>query len=213
MPEDVDNQADWERWEPTRFDAPPARPAQPSAAPVQAGPQVVLPTAAELEQMHQQAHDEGYRIGYAEGREQARVEAERLAGAVKLLDAGLAELDQRVGESLLALAIEVARRVVDESLTVRPELVLGAIRHAMAELPMHHAIVRINPEDAELVRAHLGEPFAHAGHRVLEDPAVARGGCVLEGGGSEVDATLRTRWRRALESAGAPAEWIEPEAP
>jgi flagellar assembly protein FliH len=34
------------------------------------------------------------------------------------------------------------------------------------------------------------------------------GGCRVELGASEVDATLETRWRRVLESIGVSQEWL-----
>jgi flagellar assembly protein FliH len=202
----------WERWELASFDAPPqAAPAGPARVPngLPDGPPIVLPTASEIEQIHQQAQDEGRRAGYAEGRELARQEAERLAGLLKQLEGALTEFDQQVGEELLALAVEIARRVVGQAITVDPEAVLETVRGALAELPHQHAAVHLHPEDAALVRSYLGEQLTHAGHRIYEDPALARGGCLVEAGGSQVDATLATRWRRVLEGLGTPPEWVE----
>jgi flagellar assembly protein FliH len=172
---------------------------------------VTLPTVAQIELMHQQAQEEGHRIGYAEGRAQAQAEAKRLTALTTQLDAALAEFDQRVSDELLALAIEIARRIVERSLAVKPEIVLDVVRHALAELPHQHASVHLNPDDATLIRNLLGEQLAQAGHRIHEDASLARGGCLIEVGGSQVDATLRTRWRRVLESIGTPADWFEPD--
>ncbi len=209
-PTSKDTRTAWERWELASFDAP-AQPKGPAPAPGEQPqePPIHLPTAAELEQIHQQARDEGYRLGYAEGQAQAKAEAERLAALVTRLDGALAELDQDVGEELVALAVEIARRVVDQSVAVRPEIILAVVRRALAELPHLHAAVHLNPEDAELVRTQLGDQFAHAGHRVYEDASLPRGICLIDGGGSQGGASLATRWRRVLEALGAPADWIE----
>jgi flagellar assembly protein FliH len=172
---------------------------------------VVLPTVAQIELMHQQAQEEGHRIGYAEGCQQAQAEAVRLAALVKQLDTALTDFDLQVSDELLALAIEIARRIVEHNLTVKPEIILDVVRHALAELPHQHAGVHLNPDDATLIRTLLGEQLAQAGHRIHEDASLARGGCLIEVGGSQVDATLRTRWRRVLESIGTPADWFEPD--
>ena len=44
--------------------------------------------------------------------------------------------------------------------------------------------------------------------RIIEDNALTPGGCRVELGSSEVDATLETRWRRVIESIGINQEWL-----
>ena len=207
------SQTAWERWELASLDAPGAprtKSPQPSpkTTPSAPSPPLQLPTAAEIEAMHAQAHEEGRRLGYEEGRAEASAEAQRLAAMAQRLEAALAELDQQVGDELLALAIEIARSVVGQAIAVDHNLVREVVRQALVELPHQHAVIHVNPEDAALLRATMGEQFAHAGHRIHEDEAVARGGCVIEAAGSRVDATVPTRWRRILENIGVPADWI-----
>jgi flagellar assembly protein FliH len=206
----TDKHTAWERWELASFEAPAPVAATPAAA---AEPGLPLPTASDIEAIHQQAQEQGFRAGYAEGSARARAEAEMLSALVRQLDGALAEFDGRVAEELLALAVEVARQVVGQSLAVRPEAILDAVRGALAELPHQHAAIHLHPDDALLVRTHLGESLTHAGHRILEDGQVRRGGCLIDLGGSQVDAALPTRWRRVLESIGTPAGWIAAEPP
>jgi flagellar assembly protein FliH len=85
--------------------------------------------------------------------------------------------------------------------------VLNVIREALAQLPHLHAAIFLNPEDASLARSYLGDQLTHAGHRIHEDPKLARGDCVLEAGGSHIDATVATRWRRTLEGLGLGDAW------
>jgi flagellar assembly protein FliH len=213
MSTDVSKLTAWERWEMASFDAAPKpSPAQPHVStPTAAEPPVVLPTASDIERIHQQAHEQGYQAGYAEGLATSRSEAAILAGLVRQLDTALTELDQQVAEQLLALSIELARKVVGQSLAVRPEAILDVVKGALAELPHQHAAIHLNAEDALLVRTQMGEQLAHVGHRILDDALVARGGCIIDAGGSHVDAALSTRWRRVLEGMGVPSEWIDAE--
>ena len=120
-------------------------------------------------------------------------------------------LDQEVSESLLAVAIETARQVLRQSLKLRPELLLPVVREAIASLPLHHGhpALFLTPSDAALVRQHLGEQLSHNGWRILEDSSLTCGGCRIESGASEVDATLETRWRRVLEAIGTSADWLD----
>ncbi|MHB8786263.1 MAG: flagellar assembly protein FliH [Thauera sp.] len=213
--------------------APPSSP-QASSPPPQAAPELTLPpdfhlpTAAEIERMHEEVrlagfeegrragHAEGLEAGraegYAEGKANAEAEAARIAGLADGLDAALHALDGEVAEEIMALAIEMARRMVKLTLEEHPEVVLETVRTALLQLPQGHAQIHLHPDDLALVRQHLGDPLIHAGHRLQEDARLQRGECRIDGQGAQVDATLETRWRRVLESIGHErARWQVPE--
>ena len=199
--------------------APEPAPSPPAADSVAAlPPDFHLPTAEEIERMHDDmrragfeegraaGHAEGLEAGRAEGytagRARAEAEAARLAGLADSLDEALRELDGEIAEQLMALAIEMARRMVKLTLAEHPEAILETVRSALLQLPQGHAHIQLHPDDLALVREHLGEQLAHAGHRLQEDARLERGECRIDGQGAQVDATLETRWRRVLESIG-----------
>lgn len=204
----------WERWELAEFDGPARKPVgQQPPPPPPDEPAVVLPTAEEIEQIYLQAQQEGLKAGYTEGQAKARDEAARLGRAAAKLDAALGELDDGVADELLTLALELARQVVRGEIAARPEALLDVVREALAQLPHQHAAIYLNPEDASLVRSYLGDQLTHAGHRILEDSKLARGDCVLEAGGSHLDASVATRWHRVVGSLGLDDAWtpqVEP---
>ncbi|MBI2307793.1 MAG: flagellar assembly protein FliH [Rhodocyclales bacterium] len=214
----------YERWELAAFDegeagglVPPAGDAPP--APEEAA--IALPTAEDIERIHNEAYQAGYAAGQEEGRNAghaaglalAQAEAAQIAALGENLRQHLQQLDQQVGETLLAVAVEIAAQVLRQSLRIRPELLLPIVREAIAALPLHngHPALYLNPADAALVRTHLGEQLAHNGWRIIEDGSVAAGGCRVEAAASEVDATLETRWRRVLDAIGTGGEWLEPK--
>jgi flagellar assembly protein FliH len=174
-------------------------------------PALQLPTAEEIEQIHAEAQQAGYAAGYEEGLAHARGEAEKITALVANLHQNLQALDQEIGEQLLEVSIAIASQVLRQSLRVKPELLLPVVREAVAELPLHHGhpALFLNPADAALVRSQLGEQLAHNGWRILEDSSIEGGGCRIESGASEVDATLQTRWRRVLDAIGAKSDWLE----
>ena len=65
-------------------------------------PAIVLPTAAQLEEIQSQAHDEGYQAGFAEG-------AQRIAELLNALEQALQHSDQEIAQDLLNLSLEVAQ--------------------------------------------------------------------------------------------------------
>ncbi len=168
-----------------------------------------LPTADQLERIQQDAHREGYAAGYEEGTARVRMEAMRLHSVIEQLEEALSELDKQVATDVLHLGVEIARQVVRQAVEIKPEVVIGVVREAINQLPHQHTAVYLNPDDASLVRSHAGEQLAHAGHRIFEDSSIARGGCKVEAGGSQIDATLPTRWRRIVEALIDDAEWID----
>lgn len=188
--------------------------AQPADTPRQAEPSsepsVVLPTATDIERMHNEAHEQGYSAGYAEGLAESQDITARMAEILQSLNQAVEGIEQHVAEQLLATALEIAHQVLRQSLQVKPELLLPVVREAVAALQLSsgHPALLAHPDDAALIRAHMGEHLAHNNWRIIENPALTRGGCRVELGASEVDATLETRWKRVVETIGANRDWL-----
>jgi flagellar assembly protein FliH len=176
-----------------------------------AEPPPVLPTAAEIERMHIEAHEQGYAAGYAEGIADVQASAAQIDTLLTSLQQSLTELDQHVADQLLATAVEIASQVLHQSLRIKPELLLPVVREAIATLHPHagQPALFAHHDDAVLIRTHLGDLLAHNNWRIIEDGTLSPGGCRVELGASEVDATLETRWRRVIESIGITQEWLD----
>lgn len=211
----------WERWEMASFDPPkpapepepaPAPPPPPPAPEPEPEPAVKLPTAEEVEQIYQQARDEGYRVGFNEGQQTALAEAQKFAALVQKLDEAITGMEGEVADELLALALEVSRQVVRETVRLQPEAILAVVKEALLQLPHQHAMIYLHPEDAALVRIHLGDQLAHAGHRIQDDLALVRGDCRIESGNTRADATLEGRWQRIVAGLGGTLKLNAPEA-
>lgn len=226
----------YRRWEPQSFDegvpapeaapdAPvpptaPVAPPEPEPVPEPPEPAYTLPTAEDIEAMFEQArregHAEGLAAGLAEGHaagekkayEAVQREAEKLASVVANMDKALAELDGQIAEELVILAIELARQMVHHTLADHPTVVADTVREALQQLPQNEVRVHLHPDDAALVAEALRDTLDHGHHRIVEDDTITRGGCKLHAAGSDIDATMETRWRRVLESLGrTDARW------
>lgn len=221
----------YQRWEVAAFDEtgelPPAASAEPSNAsatpPADQPPPLTLATAEEVDRIYTEAHESGYEAGYQagqsagnttgyeEGLAQAKVEAAQINTLLENLQHALLGFEQGVADQLLAVSIEIASQVLRQSLRIKPELLLPVVREAVAALPPHHGhpALFVHPGDAALVRSHLGDQLSHNNWRIIEDSRLEAGGCRVEIGASEVDATLDTRWRRVIESIGVSQEWLD----
>lgn len=197
----------YQRWEPATLDL------------AETGLKVQMPTAADLEAIHQQAHQEGYQAGFTEGAEAGRRQGEVLAAEeVRHLQALLAqvteavgEFEQAVGDDLLALALEISRQMLRQALRVKPELLLPIVRGAMESLPQNtpHPHLHLNPEDAVLVRARMQTEIAQGGWKIIEDQRIVRGGCHIETPVCETDATIENRWQRLAVALGQNTGWFD----
>ena len=222
-----ENLTAYQRWEVAAFDEtgelPPTTSTETSnalaAPPPEQPPPLTLATAEEVERIYTEAQESGYEAGqsaghaagYDEGLAQARVEAAQINTLLENLQQALLGFEQGVADQLLAVSIEIASQVLRQSLRIKPELLLPVVREAVAALPPHHGhpALFVHPGDAALVRSHLGEQLSHNNWRIIEDSRLEAGGCRVEIGASEVDATLETRWRRVIEAIGVSQDWLD----
>lgn len=155
-------------------------------------------TVRHLEALEQQAREEGFARGMAEGQAEAATQlAQQVARLAEMMDAltrPLDDVDAQVEGELAHLAMAVARQLIRRELKTTPTEVIAAVREALAGLPAMAREVRVSvhPEDAELIRSHLGETSGRA-WQLLEDPMISRGGCLVLSEHSRVDARVESR--------------------
>jgi flagellar assembly protein FliH len=175
------------------------------AAPAEADPQ------AELAALREAARAEGYAEGLAAG----RVEGEQACGRMKQLaesfSSTLDNLDFRLADMVLELALDVARQVVAGELAARPERILDVVNMALKQMAetSREARLLLNPDDAALVRPHLDQVLDKNRLRIVEDVRIVRGGCLIETSQGDLDATLPARWRQVVQVLGSNQNWIE----
>jgi flagellar assembly protein FliH len=196
----------YQRWEPAALEHSEAQKLQ-------------MPTAAALEAIHQEAHQEGFEAGFNEGVEagrrqgaaQAAEEVRRLQGLLVKVTEAIGGFEQALSEDLLALALEMSRQILRQSLKIRPELLLPIVRSAMESLPQNtpHPHLHLHPEDAALVRDSMQTEVAQGGWKIIEDQRIARGGCRIETQVSETDATLENRWQRLAAALAQDSSWLD----
>lgn len=175
------------------------------------GESVPLPTAEEIERIHQQAHEEGFAAGYAEGRAEIARHIAELTSLMESIHSAVSTLDEQVAKDLVDLSLEVAKKMVRQALAVKPVLIVEIVRDAINALPSasHHPQLVLHPADAELIRQHLEADLAHFNIRIKEDGWMARGGCKIETSQGELDATMRTRWQSIVAAIGASSDWLD----
>lgn len=235
----ISRSAAWRRWQMLSFDEPPPVEVAPEPEPDPGpDPEVVMAQlraqaiaegraegfaqghAAGLDAGHAEGHEAGLaagrEAGHAEGlaqaREQGAEEARQLHALVEACATSIGSLEEKMGQSLLTLALDIAQQVVRTTLAEQPETVASAVREVLHINPTAGGQMRLwaNPADIELIRLHLADELKEGHWRVLADESIARGGCRAETPFGDIDATLQTRWRRVAASLGRNVNWEEP---
>ncbi|MBT9567100.1 MAG: flagellar assembly protein FliH [Thiobacillus sp.] len=195
-----DDTTAFEHWEVVELAA---SPAEPSRSPADA--------EAELACLREAARAEGYAAGQAAGREEGEQACKRMQQLAEGFSSALDNLDFRLADMVLELALDVARQVVSVELDTHPERILDVVHMALKQMAesSREARLLLNPEDAALVRPHLDQVLDKNRLRIVEDARIVRGGCLIETPHGDLDATLGARWRQVVHVLGSNQSWIE----
>ena len=161
----------------------------------------------------QEGYDLGLKKGYEEGSEQARLTHEIDQHAIETIAASMhkiADLHQeQVTQDLLNLALDIARSMVKNRLEINRNAVIPVVEEAIQSLPyiQKPAKIIVHPSDAAIVKQEL-EEVIHGTWSVVESSEIERGGCLIETGANQVDATNATRWKRINEALGQRSDWL-----
>jgi flagellar assembly protein FliH len=164
----------------------------------------------------QAARQAGYQDGYRDGLQAldsfkqsfARATSERIGALVDGFDAELLALERQLAAAVADVAAQIARQAVRSELTTRPELIVQVAQEALGTLLLaaRHVRVHVHPDDQPLVADGAGDALQARSARLLADASLTRGGCRIESDIGVVDATVETRWSRALAQLGAAAQ-------
>ena len=197
---------DFESWQPGTF-------AGAQAAAAAAPPAPAEPSADEWrERVHaarQSGYQEGYRDGLAalEGFKQsfAQQATSQIGALLESFDRQFDQLDGQIAQALAASAVQLARQVLRTELRLRPELVATIAAEAANAVMMsaRHIAVHVHPQDLPLVAEGAEEALKARGARLHADPAIARGGVLVQSDVGAIDARIGARWSQAAAALGS----------
>ncbi len=163
------------------------------------GPELSEEHREELEQLRSQAREEGFESGREEALLQHRAQLaerlDRLDQLLSALEAPYEELNGRVAEELTRLAGRIAKQLLRREMKIAPESIMGVVREAITSLPEDRSGIKVylNHQDAELVRELSQLAERDSSWKLVDDPTINRGDCVVTMGSSLVDASLEAR--------------------
>lgn len=164
--------------------------------------------------IEREAYEKGFEQGERDGLELGEEKAKRIVGSIEgLLNEihGLrAEIvriyEKQILEAVFAIASKIIRTEAGMNEETVRSAVIDAVRFATEK---HDLTLRINPDDFDYVESLRPELFAEfrelKSMAVTTDPAITRGGCLIESSRGTIDARIETQLesiRKCLEEAG-----------
>jgi flagellar assembly protein FliH len=147
-------------------------------------------------------HDAGYETGANEGLRAARAQ---LDAVIATLTAAAHDVERRAATDLseaaqtIALAaLELAESIIGRHLEAAADPGADALARAMALAPPGRLVAHLHPDDAQLFDATALPSDGRVA--IASDPSVERGGCVIEGGATTVDAQIGPAIARARQA-------------
>lgn len=149
-----------------------------------------------------QIEKEAYDKGFAEGKAACLAQEKEKFAQV---DALLAEIEQdrqklyaQYEADILSLVKAMVDRVLFHEVTINPKAIEVCLKTALAYVVENSSvIIRLHAQDLErLKQAAMERPEMLSGYKkieLVEDPSVGLGGCLLDSGFGEIDASLESR--------------------
>jgi flagellar assembly protein FliH len=180
------------------------------------------PNADEIKKVVHAARQAGYQDGYRDGlvaldnfkQGFAQQMSAQIGVLVKSFDAELGAMEREMAQAIARTATELARHVVRSELATRPELVTRVAEDAVNAVlhSARHIRISVHPDDQPLVALGAAEALEARGARLMTNPEVARGGCVVDSDVGSIDARIATRWSQAAAALGQSIPYAEDEA-
>lgn len=158
--------------------------------------------AAGYKEAYERGLKDGQETAYAETMEQVQVEIHSLQQMAQGFSQQLQAASGQMSNEVLELAIDLAKAMLKIKFDTEPELILPIVEDAINQIStvQQPAQVLLHPDDAVIVKNHLGESLTENGWRIVADPHIERGGCKLETQHNLLDASYATRWQKLMDS-------------
>ncbi len=129
---------------------------------------------------------------------EASVYLSRLQMSIEQLNILNIQLVDKVRYDAVELAVKIAKSVIQQEVSIKPEILINLVRKLMPEvMGADKIILKLNPQDAVAVRTQRGsitDGFEGINEILIQDdPAVEQGGFSLETEGTAIDSTLENQ--------------------
>jgi flagellar assembly protein FliH len=155
---------------------------------------------------------EGFAVGMAKAKEAAYEDKQNFLKLMEAFSDALEKSDEQIADDVLSLALDIAKSMLKVKLNVDPAAVLPVVMDAIHYLPyvQKPARILVHHEDAQILREYLADEISSQHWQIQEDSNVERGGCLVETGANQIDASNEVRWKRISEALAQNNNWLLP---
>jgi len=155
---------------------------------------------------------EGFAVGMAKAREYAQDDKQSFLKLMAAFSEALEKSDEQIADDVLSLALDIAKSMMKVKLNVDPAVILPVVMDAIHYLPhvQKPARILVHRDDAQMLREYMAEEIISQHWQIQEDTNIERGGCLVETGANQIDATNAVRWKRITEALAQNNDWLLP---
>lgn len=172
---------------------------QQAAEAMKAETEAMLAAAQErVAQIEKEAFDKGFTAGKAECLAQEQAKFAQIDTLLAEIEQDRQKLYRQYEADILALVKAMVDRVLFHEVTINPKAIEVCLKTALAYVVENSSIViRLHAQDLErLKQAAMERPEMLSGYKkieLVEDPSTPLGGCLIDTGFGEIDASLESR--------------------
>ena len=154
--------------------------------------------AAEIERARLDGIEQGKAIGRESAQQELAPALELMQNYATMLAAERADLAARLESQLIALATQMAERILNAELSVNPELLAEIVKNAFRSLgEANQVTVRVHPKDLAILQERaqeVAQQLASSASLTLRpDDSLMRGDCLIDSDIGSLDAKLSTQ--------------------
>ncbi len=156
--------------------------------------------AAGFEQGKSEGHQAGYQAGMAMANTQQEAAAARLVQLVERAEQDILQMQEDMGQALIRMGTRIAAHILKMQLSDPGPGVLAIINDILAQHEHTHGTITLllNEDDLALVRQSVPPNCGNATIRLAASAGLARGDVKARTAFGDIDATLATRWNKAM---------------
>jgi flagellar assembly protein FliH len=152
----------------------------------------------QVKQLCANAYQQGLAAGEAASAQRAQAKLDPALASFGAMVAELAGARQKLRAeaeaAAVALAMEVARRVLHREVAADPEAILGLVKAAFQKCDARATQrLRVSPVDAEIIRENQIRLNLPPGLEIASDRSLARGSAIFETSRGDLDASVDTQ--------------------
>lgn len=168
----------------------------------------VVVTNEEIQEQVQSAYNKGFEDGKQVTQLALAEEFSKFENWIKNIDSVTENLTkefskelQSLGKAVVPIAIKIAEHILRNEVTQKPEIILDRVRHTLEAVENETIFkIRINPGDLEILESVETKLPQLASIELVSDPAIERGGCIVESSIGSIDATFSSLFEKIVQS-------------